>query len=163
EPPVVPPVAGMPEDFSRIVGAYRIQAEANPTEVEVEQPIVLKVTVHGKGPAAWQPAQENLKIFPASAANDFFIEPVPDLKRIMPEKGVWEFVYRLRPKSTDVTAIPSLKLAFFNNQGRPRFQDSYADPIPITVKPAQPKDIDLKLDVLSAPAYFFETRSAASG
>src|SRR5262249_11966680 len=131
-----------------------------PAEVEVEQPVLLRVLIQGKGPTEWQPAQEKLKIFPPSAANDFFIEPVPDLKSHAPGTDVWEFVYRLRPKTTEVVAIPTLKLAIYNPDRR-RYQQSSADPIPLTVKPPQPKDIEIKLNVLSAPERFFETRADA--
>ncbi|MFO0964354.1 MAG: hypothetical protein U0793_02030 [Gemmataceae bacterium] len=155
---VDPPVAGRPPDFSGIVGQYRIQAVARPTEVDLEQPILLTVIIQGSGPAEWQPMQEKLRLFPGEADTDFFIASAPELKKRDPDKGVWEFVYRLRPKATEVRAIPSLKLVVYNPSRR-RYQTSFADPIPITVKPAQLKEIEPKLNVVAAPEVFFQTRS----
>ena len=54
-PIVDPPLAGRPPDFSNIVGKYQIRASAAPTEVAVEQPILLRVLVIGEGPPKYEP------------------------------------------------------------------------------------------------------------
>ena len=47
--PVDPPRTNVPADFSNIVGKFdRPQVEAMPTEVVVEQPITLRITITGR-------------------------------------------------------------------------------------------------------------------
>jgi len=152
DPPVTRPL-----DFSDLVGAYRIQSTANRSEVHVEQPVLLKVMIQGKGPEKYHPRLEKLNIFPTDAPEQFFIEPMPDLTRALPDKDVWEFTFRLRPKSTDVTHLPGLKLVMYN-PARRKFQPSYADAIPLTVIPALEPDIKLDLKVVQAPDSFYEIR-----
>lgn len=155
-----PPVVGRPPDFSEIVGAYQISSHSDVEEVRVEQPVLLTVVIEGSGPEKYHPRQEKLKIFPKDAQESFYIEPLPEKAQAFPEKGLWQFVYRLRPKSEDVEFIPGLKLTMYH-PARRKFQPSYADPIPLTVKPAQEKEITLDLKVVQAPESFFAIRPLA--
>src|SRR5262245_23101711 len=81
QPAVDPPVAGRPAQFSNIVGSYAISASAAPTEVPVEEPTTLRVTITGSGPAKYQPSRKSLHLFPDRWANDFYVEPVPSEDR----------------------------------------------------------------------------------
>ncbi len=157
EPPVIiPPVA--PPDFSQLVGKYHISSSASPTEVIVEEPITLKVRIVGQGPPEYRPERKNLHIFPADLDNDFHVEAVPDQDHLLPEKGVWEFVYRLRPKRTDVARIPELKLKFYAPDSK-RFVPSFADEIPITVTPRSEATAEkMNLKVVQAPERFYKLR-----
>lgn len=153
-----PPVRGRPADFSWLVGTYRIQTSATPAEIAVEQPILLQVTVAGEGSAQYPPRQEKFQLFPADVGEQFFVEPVPELAQSWPDKKVWEFYYRLRPKSSDVSFIPSLKLWTYH-PGRRKYQPAFADAIPITVRPhAAPEIVVPGSNVLAAPADCFVLR-----
>src|SRR5438552_10170266 len=90
-PPVTPP------NFSQVVGKYRLSSVATPTEVFVEEPITLKVYITGTGPVKYRPERKNLHIFPEDLADNFHLEAVAEQDKVFPEKGLWEFVYRLRP------------------------------------------------------------------
>jgi hypothetical protein len=131
--PVGPPVAGRPTDFSNIIGSYRIEASAEPREVRVEEPITLTVRILGAGNAKFEPRRKLLNVLPDWSA-DFFVEPVPDEDQVSKDKKVWSFVYRLRPKHVDITAIERITLSYFNPKTNV-YARSYASPVDIVVKP----------------------------
>lgn len=165
-PSIEPPLAGRPAHFSNVVGAYTIRASAEPIDVPVEEPIVLRVTITGRGPKKYQPDRKQLKLFPETWSREFYVEPVPDEDRLLPDDGTWVLVYRLRPKHQRVTAIDGIKLAYYqppNGNAPGRFQTAYADAIAITVKPrlAVP-EIRQDLPVRTAPASFYELPDLAA-
>ena len=55
QPTAAPPLTGRPAQFSDIVGSYTIAVTAAPTKVPVEEPITLRITIHGTGPSQYQP------------------------------------------------------------------------------------------------------------
>jgi hypothetical protein len=151
-----PPLAGRPPQFSNIVGRYTIAATAVPSEAAVEEPIVLRVTISGTGPAKYQPQRKYLKLFPERWANEFYVEPVPADDRARPEQNSWEFVWRLRAKHQQVKAIDGIKLVTYEPAPR-KFQTDYAEAIPIKVtaaRPAPPLPDNVPVRVL--PASFYE-------
>src|ERR1700682_1983141 len=75
-PSIEPPLAGRPAQVSNIAGVYTIRVSAEPIDVTVEEPITLRVTLIGKGPAKYQPDRKHLKLFPDSWSRDFYLEPV---------------------------------------------------------------------------------------
>ena len=145
-----------PPNFSQVVGRYRIESSAAPTEVHVEEPITLKVQIMGKGPAKYRPERKNLRIFPDELLADFHVEDVPDRDRLLPEKGFWEFIYRLRPKRTDVREIPGLQLVYLTVDNK-RPQSAFADPVSIKVLPAK-ESAKFDLKVVRAPDRFYKLR-----
>lgn len=156
---VVPPAH--PRGFSHIAGQYRISVSVAPTEVKVEEPITFKVRIEGKGPAEWQPQRKKLDIFPDDLAEHFFLEDAVEFDLALPEKGLWVFGYRLRPKSEEVKQTPELRLVYYA-PGPKRFQTSFADGMDIVVKrppPPTPKELDLK--VVAAPPSFFRLASVS--
>lgn len=160
---VEPPVRDRPVDFSGIVGTFSISSSAAPTRVEVEQPILLTVRIRGNGQVGYLPEQRKLRIFPPETDADFFVEAAPDLAKVTPVDGenLWEFVYRLRPKSIDAKLIPGLKLVMYH-PGRRKFQPAFADAIPINVAPPKAPEIKLNLKVVEAPESFFVWRGGDS-
>jgi hypothetical protein len=150
-----PPLAGRPPQFSGIVGLYAIRVSAAPLEAPVEEPITLRVTIEGRGPAKYHPDRKQLKLFPESWSRNFYVEAVPQDDRLQPEEGRWEFVYRLRPKHQGVKAIDGIKLVYYAPQAG-KYQTRYADAIAIEVKPprAAPAVAD-NLPVRTAPASFY--------
>jgi hypothetical protein len=164
---VEPPLAGRPSQFSNIVGSYTIAVSAQPVEVPVEEPITLRVTISGTGPARYQPNRKHLKLFPENWARDFYVEEVPDEDRILPEGGAWEFVYRLRPRHQKVTSIGGIKLVYYQppgGTGAGRFQTAYPDDaISIRVTPPlPPPEVPADLPVRTAPPSFYELPDSAA-
>jgi hypothetical protein len=128
-----PPQVGRPVDFSGVVGRFRIEADVSPKSVPVEDPLTLRVTIRGEG-VTTPPTRGDLRIFPEDF--DFFREDVADEDRADPKAGTWTFVWRLRPKSTDVREVPALRLVYWSPMLR-RFQAATIDPVPIEVRPAE--------------------------
>jgi hypothetical protein len=146
------PVVGRPGDFSHVVGAFTISAEASPLAVQVEEAIELRVAIAGQAAPGQSPRLARLKLFPADMEEQFFVEPVSEHA----EAGRWRFVYRLRPKSTAVKHVPGLKLVYYTPRQR-RYQTAYSDAIPIEVKPRADGSVKIDgLKVISAPPSFFE-------
>lgn len=162
QPPADPPLAGRPAQFSNIVGRYTISAVATPTEVPVEEPITLRVTIKGTGPAKYEPSRKYLHLFPERWANDFYVEPVPAEDRAQPIQHTWEFVWRLRPKHRKIAAIDGIKLVYYEpNRNGGKYQTEYADEIPIKVTaprpaPALPDNVPVRV----LPPAFYELPSA---
>lgn len=154
-----PPVAGRPEDFSGLVGVFRINASATPMELQVEDPLTLTVRIGGEPDRSFQspePLRSRLRLFSKRMQEDFFIEPVPEKDRHLEKEKMWEFVYRLRPKRLDAKSIPGLKLTYYL-PARRRYQSSYADEIELTVTP-RPEAAPTKaaIDAARLPERFYE-------
>jgi hypothetical protein len=155
----VPIPAVTPLNFSQIAGKYDLTSSAAPTQVLVDEPITFNVRITGRGPEGYRPERKRLKIFPDDLADEFHLEAAPDQDKHVPEKGLWEFVYRLRPKRDDVTRIPGLQLKYFDMDTK-QFASSYTDEIPITVKARPPASAEsLSLKIVRAPARFYQLRS----
>lgn len=150
-----PPAAGRPVDFSGIVGQYTIEATAAPTTVHVEDPILLRVRISGRGPEKYQPRREALRLFPADWDDDFYVEPVPAEDRRDDGAGSWEFAYRLRPKHDRIEAIRGLKLVYYDPMRR-RYQSAYPEAdMPLSVKPRPALRTDWDVAIHPAPASFY--------
>src|SRR6516225_10006177 len=63
------PVTDRPVDFSNIVGKYDIKARADPTDLQVEQSITLRIQIIGKGRTEYEPNRKYLRLFPDSWKN----------------------------------------------------------------------------------------------
>jgi hypothetical protein len=154
-PNIEPPVEGRPVDFSNIVGAYSIRASAAPVDVDVGAPITLTVRITGAGPAKYEPRRQNLHVLP-DWSNDFYVEPVPDEDRVDKQKKSWSFVYRLRPKHVQVSAIDDIKLVYFDPAAQ-KYATRFVDPIEnISVKPKRDVAGDIAARI-EAPASFWNT------
>jgi hypothetical protein len=132
------PVIGRPPDlpFSEASGSFEVSTRAKPTTVEAETPLTFTVLVQALTSAHHPPQRLDLDQLPAFA-EQFYIEDPSDGSR-HPTERTWEFVYRLKPRRTEVSEIPSLPFVFFNPNIRPAskgFQVIYTDPIPLHVLP----------------------------
>src|SRR5262245_52359638 len=111
-----PPIAGRPEDFSGLVGPFRISSTAVPTEVYVEDPLPLTVIITAQPDRSFrasQPDRARLRLFCKEMKEDFFIEPMSEKDRYLEQEKTWQFVYRLRPKRPAVKSVPGLKLVYY--------------------------------------------------
>lgn len=128
------PLIGRPTGFSGAIGSYRVETRAEPTLVHAEEPIRFIVRIISAGPlrGVRRPDLSKLPRF----ARQFHIENVDE--RDLPEHSAREFEYLLRPRSANVTEIPSLPFIYFKPGFLPEhkgFQTATAPPIPIIVKP----------------------------
>lgn len=133
-----PPSIGQPEDFSNLVGQFSLAVSATPTDVFVDDPITLKITITGSGPnRKFLPDRKSLKVIPKELEDQFYVGGLPDKDRFDAKARTWEFYYQLRPKHEGIKEIPLLVLTYYNPKlpADARYQPSIADAIALTVKP----------------------------
>lgn len=133
------PVTGHPPRFSGAAGVYTIQARAAPTAVRVEEPITLTVRIVSQKPGPWKypPQRARLDLFPTDIERDFYIEPLPEEDRALPEEKAWEFVWRLVPKNAGVKEVPRLTFVYYRTAEPRDFTAVDTEAIPLEVKPRQ--------------------------
>jgi hypothetical protein len=133
------PLVGRPDfPFSEASGRFRVKARAEPTTLAVEKPLTLTLTVTA-GPVYSPPRRIDLRELP-TVAEAFYVEDPDDGEARQTDPQTWEFVYRLKPRTTDVREIPGLPFAYYNPDipfPARRFQVDYTDPIPLTVLNAE--------------------------
>jgi hypothetical protein len=162
--PNEPPAVDQPDDFSGAVGVYSIRFRATPTEVAVEDPITLTVIITGTGPGKYLPGRAKLRLFPPEMDKDFFVQPLPEEDRHLAGlwEGVWEFVYRLRPKHAGVKRTPELRFVYYDPM-KGLYQPARIRGIPIKVTPrAQAAVRKETTRVPQAPERFYELATGAS-
>jgi hypothetical protein len=132
------PVVGRPVDlpFSEASGWFEVHARAEPTTLQAETALTFTVSVRALRPARRPPQRLDLRQL-LDFAEQFYIEdPAEEVNH--PDDRTWEFAYRLKPRRTDVAAIPSLPFVYFNSYlltASKGFQVLYTDPIPLHVLP----------------------------
>ncbi|HTU23591.1 MAG TPA: hypothetical protein VMG10_36480 [Gemmataceae bacterium] len=132
------PVVGRPVDlpFSEASGWFEVHARAKPTTLQAKTALTFTVSVRAVRPARRSPHRLDLRELP-DFAERFYIEDSAE-EVVRPDDRTWEFTYRLTPRRTNVTAIPSLPFVYFNPYqltATKGFQVLYTDPIPLHVLP----------------------------
>jgi len=122
------PEKNRPVDFSGLVGQYSLAAEADPTEVNVGDPITLTIMITGGE------FLENVFLPP--------LEKQPDLSanfKLPEEMGQGEtdgrvkvFTQTIRAKNSTVKEIPGISLSYFNPETG-QYESATANAIPLQV------------------------------
>jgi hypothetical protein len=131
-----PPAADRPADFSGAAGVYEIESHAAPTELKVEEPLILTVTIKGKAAGDYPPPKHIKPAFLGDLETDFQVDDLPE-KDSQPDVQTWIYYYRLRPRSTQVKKIPRLKFVYWDPQSD-SYARAYSSSIPLQVH-ARPK------------------------
>ncbi len=120
------PQEGRPATFSGIIGPCRIEAQAEPRDVCVGDPIILTITLTGPS------FLDNVRLPPLATLPELTDFKVSDEEPgMLKEKGK-VFQCTLRATRADIAAIPSIAIPYLNpTSGRYEFAKSEA--IPITV------------------------------
>ncbi|HWG42958.1 MAG TPA: hypothetical protein VN688_09245 [Gemmataceae bacterium] len=142
------PVAGRPSDlpFSEASGWFAVRASAQPTTLEAETALTFTVSVQATHETRRPPQRIDLRQLPAFA-EQFYIEEPSSEAPTRPNERTWEFVYRLKPRRTGVSEIPSVPFVYFNpclltaNKG---FQVIYTDSIPLHVLPHESVQVPIQ-------------------
>jgi hypothetical protein len=149
QPPEIPLVGRPDFPFSEASGRFRVRMRAEPTTVAVERPLTLTLTVSAVGPVILPPRRIDLREIPA-VAEAFYVEDPDDGGDRQPDARTWEFVYRLKPRSTAVREVPGLPFAYYDPDipfPSRRFQVVYTDPIPLTITPDVPVEVPVTAPV----------------
>ncbi len=126
------PAEGRPPGFAGHVGEYRISASAEPTEVNIGDPITLTVTLEGPE------YLEGVELPPLEDQPDLVRDfKIPDERadgRIEGRRKV--FTQTIRARSEDVEEIPPIRLSYFDTK-EGKYRTAETDPIPIDVNPTR--------------------------
>ncbi|MDX2114631.1 MAG: BatD family protein [Planctomycetota bacterium] len=122
------PAEGRPDHFNGLVGAYRIDASASPTEVNVGDPITLEMRIEGPLPGSVPaPAIERQ---PQLA--DAFRIAASDAPGVLDGRAI-VFRRTLRALRAGVSAIPPIELPYFDTRSG-AYKIARTDPIPLSVR-----------------------------
>jgi hypothetical protein len=125
------PDQGRPADYTGTIGRFTIRAEASKTEVEVNQPVSVKINIRGTGniKSVAEPIIPDLPDFRVyKASSNESISKVND--RI---GGTKTFEEVFIPNRTGTLEIPSLSFNFFNPEKK-RYQTVRTKPIRLEVR-----------------------------
>jgi len=121
------PGAGRPADFAGLVGRYTIATEAQPTEVNVGDPITLTIRISGELPReVTMPELESVE----ALAKDFKIPSDQSAPKVVAQAKV--FTQTIRPMYETIKAIPAIPLSYFDVDGG-RYVTVRSEPIPLEV------------------------------
>jgi hypothetical protein len=126
------PAEGRPPGFAGHVGEYRLSAAAEPTEVNIGDPITLTVTIEGPD------FLEHIDLPPLQdqslLARDF---KIPDERADGTIRGAKKvFTQTIRARSEDIEQIPPIELVYFDTK-KEKYEIARSDPIPIKVNPTR--------------------------
>jgi hypothetical protein len=126
------PDAGKPHDFAGQVGKRRVHVTATPKVVAAGDPITLVIEVDDcEFPEVVElPALEDQVAF----SRQFIIPSNQSRGRIDGKKKT--YIFTLRPRAQDVSAIPAVRLPYFDPLTK-TYGVAESKPIPITVKAAE--------------------------
>jgi hypothetical protein len=134
-----PPIVGQPPHFNGAVGRFRVTAAVEPARVQAEDPLTYTVRVTAEGKVKEPPQRPALADFPGFTDN-FYLENLDPPEGARPDDKTWAFAYRLKPKSTAVTAVPGFPFVFFVPGFLPAkngYMTAFVPEQPITVAPRQ--------------------------
>lgn len=128
------PEQGRPVGFSGLIGRFTIEASAGVTDANVGDPVPLTITVRGAPPMERVKAPE-LELIPSFVSG---FKGSPDgwdqSKDVAPTERV--FTTTIRPKSDEVTEVPSIPLSFFDTETG-TYRTVVTPPIPLKVRPTR--------------------------
>ena len=126
------PDEGKPAEFYGLIGQYTISATAEPTKVNVGDPITLTIKIGGSKylkPVKWP----DLESVP-ELANDFKIPTQKASPTV--ENGFKVFTQTIRANNDHVTRIPPIQLAYFDIE-RGKYETAQTEPIDLDVAPTK--------------------------
>lgn len=126
------PTEGKPKDFYGLVGQYTIAASATPTQVNVGDPITLKIKVSGS--RYLKPVQmPDLTAITAMAQN--FKVSTEQASPVI-ENGFKVFIQTIRAKNHKVAEIPPIGLSYFD-ASKGRYATATTRPVKLKVAPTR--------------------------
>ena len=123
------PTAGRPANFSGLIGEFKFEVEASPTEVNVGDPITLTVRISGPRFLDYvrlPPLEQQTRL-----AADFKIpeEMAPGEIR----RGAKVFTQTIRAKHSQISEVPPLEISYFH-PGKGQYVTARTEAIPLAVE-----------------------------
>ena len=126
------PSTGRPASFNGWIGKFDIEAQAQPTAVDVGEPITLSLKVKGTGmPLSSRPPRLDQQ---PALTNDFQVPR--EIGAGEEQGGSWEFTQTLRAKHDRVAEIPQIELPYFDPDAG-EYRIARSEPIPLEVAAAR--------------------------
>lgn len=126
------PSAGRPASFNGWIGRFEIEAQAQPTAVDVGEPITLSLKVKGTGmPLSSRPPRLDQQ---PALTSDFQVPR--EIGAGEEQGGSWEFTQTLRAKHDRVAEIPEIELPYFDPEAG-EYRIARSEPIPLEVAAAR--------------------------
>jgi hypothetical protein len=107
-----PPIVGQPPHFNGAVGRFHITASVAPPKIQAEDPLTYTVHITGEDKVKEPPQRPPLADFDGFAGS-FYLEDLGPPEGTHSDAKTWEFAYRLKPKSTTVTAVPGFPFVYY--------------------------------------------------
>jgi hypothetical protein len=158
-----PPLVGRPTHapFSGATGSFHPTTSATPTELQAEDPLLFTIRLTADGRVWRAPTRPDLRELPAFSER-FLIEDVATPEESPSGRQGWEFVYRLKPRSPGVRAIPSFPFVYFQPGMLPAakgYMTRWAPSIDLRVRPREevkPPDLEASRPPVGPPATVYE-------
>ncbi|MAY74022.1 MAG: hypothetical protein CMJ31_04710 [Phycisphaerae bacterium] len=126
------PDANTPPGFTGLLGSFSLLAEAAPTHVRVGDPIELTVTIRGREPMRGVADGPDLGAQPELTGR-FKLAPNGWTYKPGSRAGHRSFTTTIRATDSAVTAIPSIRLPYFDTDTE-TYRIAQSEPIPIDVE-----------------------------
>jgi hypothetical protein len=126
------PLKGRPADFSGLVGSYHMTAVAQPTSVNVGDPVTLTIAI--SGPQYLEPVQLPPLTQQPALSRDFKIPAERATGEISGDKKI--FTQTIRPLRADVKEIAPIELSYFDT-GDQAYKALKTQGIPLSVSPTR--------------------------
>ena len=126
------PAENRPADFTGLVGLYSLASTANPTEVNVGDPVTLNIMVTGPQ------YLENVTLPFLSKQPDLIngFKVPEEMSPGVAKDRVKTFTQTIRAKNVHVKEIPAISLSYFNPDTK-QYEIARSKPIPFKVQPTR--------------------------
>lgn len=130
---VLPLPPGAPTGFDGLIGTYEVSADASPLDVNVGDPIQLRVAIKGREPMKGVLSGPDLSVAPGFLPDFKLATDGWSYDARSSRVGVRAFTTTIRAATDGVTEIPPIPVSFFDPDSG-TYRTAQSDPIPLSVR-----------------------------
>lgn len=129
------PVAGRPADFSGLVGQFELDAECQPRQASVGDPLNYTLVLRSKLPIFDPPTIDLSRQSggEGSLASGFRVPLDPVLPQLARDTAIYSA--QIRPRSTKITEVPPVELSYFDPVEE-KYRTAKSNRLPLKVSPS---------------------------
>jgi hypothetical protein len=127
------------------VGRFQLTVEATPTTLKVGDPLSLTMVLRAEGDSLLETVRAPALHEQPALTQDFKVSGDPPAVQVSADSKT--FTYTLRPRHTQVQAVPPIEMAYFD-PATGRYQLLHSRPVPLQVEGAERLSMS---EVISAP------------